>query len=95
MFEEDLGEKKESPPPKKTKQNKRLKELFLKLTEQDKMCKFSRKASFSSYVQQYNRKQLNQLILCPYDARRLAGGENEVEGTRNAEILNGRSHGRR
>ena len=32
-------------------------------------------ASFSSYVQQYNRKQLNQLILCPFDARRLAGGQ--------------------
>ena len=43
--------------------------------EQDKTCKFSRKASFSSYVQQYNRKQLNQIILCPFDARRLAGGK--------------------
>ena len=48
--------------------------------KQDKMCKFSRKASesFSSYVQQYNRKQLNQLILCPFDARRLAGGKGLV-----------------
>ena len=25
-------------------------------------------------LQQYNRKQLNQLILCQFDARRLAGG---------------------
>ena len=39
------------------------------------MCKFFRKASFSSYVQQYNWKQLNQLILCPFDAKRLAGGK--------------------
>ena len=39
------------------------------------MCKFSRKASFSSYLQQYNRKQLKQLILCPFGARKLAGGK--------------------
>ena len=40
-----------------------------------KQDEFSRKASFSSNVQQYNRKQLNQIILCPFDARRLAGGK--------------------
>ena len=39
-------------------------------TTQDKTCKISRKFSFSIYVQQYNRKQLNQLILCPFDAMR-------------------------
>ena len=43
--------------------------------KQDKTCKFSRKASFLSYVQQYNRKQLHQLILCPFDARKLVGGK--------------------
>ena len=36
--------------------------------KQDKMCKFPRKSSSSSYVQQYNRKQLNQLTLCQFDA---------------------------
>ena len=30
---------------------------------------------FSSYVQQYNSKQLIQFILCQSDARRLAGGK--------------------
>ena len=36
--------------------------------KQDKTCKFSRKTSFSSYIQQCNRKQLNQLILCLFGA---------------------------
>ncbi|WP_419639058.1 hypothetical protein, partial [Thiolapillus sp.] len=35
--------------------------------------------SFSSYVQQYNRKQLNQLIFCPFDARKLAGGKSLIK----------------
>ena len=52
----------------RSKTHKRLKRTLFKETKQDKTCKFSRKTSFSSYVQQYNRKQLNQLILCPFDA---------------------------
>ena len=43
--------------------------------KQDKTCKFLKKSSFSSYIQQYNRKQLNQLILCQFDARRLVIGK--------------------
>ena len=52
-----------------------IKRTLFNQTEQDKTCKFLRKASFSSYVQQYNRKQLNQLIFCPFDARKLVGGK--------------------
>ena len=51
-----------------------IKRTLFYQTKQDKTCKFSRKSSFSSYVQQYNRKRLNQLILCQFDVRRLAGG---------------------
>ena len=53
--------------------------------KQDKFCKFSKKASISSYVQQYNRKQLNQLILCLFDARRLAGGKGHKTAWREKE----------
>ena len=52
-----------------------IKRTLFNQTKQDKTCKFSRKASFSSYLQQYNRKQLNQLILCPFDVRRLVGAK--------------------
>ena len=55
-----------------------IKTTLFNETKQDKTCKFSRKASFSSYVQQYYRKQLNQLILGPFDARRLAGGKGKL-----------------
>ena len=59
------------------KHTKGWKEHFLNQTihniKHKKTCKVSRKSSFSSYVQQYNRKNLNQRILCPFDARRLAG----------------------
>ena len=49
---------------KKNIQNtQEIERTIFNCTKQDKTCKFSRKASFSSYVQQYNRKQLNQLIL--------------------------------
>ena len=59
----------------KVKQNENTQEIKRTLfnqTKQNKTCKFSRKASFSSYVQQYNRKHLNKLIWCPFDVRRLA-----------------------
>ena len=50
--------------------------LFDKL-KQDKTCKFLRKSSFSSYIQQKN-KQLIQLILCWLDV----GGWWKEKGTR-------------
>ena len=53
--------------------------------KQDKMCKFSRKSSFSSYVEQKN-KQLIQLILCQLDTRRLVeekGQKNQGQPLRN------------
>ena len=53
---------------KRSKTHKRLKERFLFWTKREKKCKFSRKSSFSSYVQHKN-KQLIQLILCQLDAR--------------------------
>ena len=45
-----------------TENTQEIKRTLFNQTKQNKTCKFSRKASFSSYVQQYNRKQLNQLV---------------------------------
>ena len=54
-----------------------VKRTLFNWTKQDKMCKFLRESSFSSYVQHKNRKnkQLIQLILCQLDAWRLVEGK--------------------
>ena len=46
---------------KRSKTHKRVKNAF-NWTKQDKTCKFSRKSSFSSYVQHKNRRRQTQLI---------------------------------
>ena len=51
---------------------KEIKRTIFNRTKQDKTCKFSRKSSFSSYVQHKKKTQLIQLILCQLDVRRLA-----------------------
>ena len=51
----------------KIQNTQEIKRTLFNQTKQDKTCKFSRKSSVSSYVQQYNREQLNQLILCHFD----------------------------
>ena len=58
-----------------TETHKRLKESFLIRRNRTRCTNFRGSPHFQSYVQQYNRKQLNQLILCQFDARRLAGGK--------------------
>ena len=52
-----------------------IKSTLFNQTKQYKTCNFLRKSSFSSYVQQYDRKRLNQLILCQFDVRRLSEGK--------------------
>ena len=56
--------------------------------KQDKTCKFLRKSSFSSYLQQYNRKQLNQLIL----SQLMLGGWREEKGMRLPEMKKKRAN---
>ena len=53
---------------KKIPNTQEIKRTLFNWTKQDETCKFSRKSSFSSYVQ-YNRKLLNQLIMCQFHAR--------------------------
>ena len=53
--------------------------------EEDRMCKFLRKSSFSTNVQQYKKTQLNQLISCQFDARRVAGGKGHETAWREKE----------
>ena len=61
----------------KIQNTQEIKRTLVDWTKQDKTCTFSRKSSFSSYVQQQKQKnkQLIQLILCQLDARRLAEGK--------------------
>ena len=62
------------------KNKQEIKRTLFNWTKQDKTCKFSRKSSFSSYVQHKNRrkkKRLIQLILCQLD---VAGWQKE-QGT--------------
>ena len=62
----------------RSKTHEILKITLFNWTKQDKTCKFSRKSSFSSYVQHKNRrkqqqqKTINWLNLCQLDVRRLA-----------------------
>ena len=70
---------------KKIQNTQEIKTTLFNYTKQDKSCKFSRNSSFSSYVQQYNRKPLNQLVLCQFDARRLAGGKGHETAWRDKE----------
>ena len=58
---------------KRSKTHKALKERFSIRRNRTKRAHLSRQSSFSSYVQQYDRKQLNQLILCQFDAREAGG----------------------
>ena len=44
----------------KIQNTQEIKRTLFNQTKRDKTCTFLRKCSFSSYVQQYNRKQLNQ-----------------------------------
>ena len=53
-----------------------IKGTLFNWTKQDKTCKFLRKSSFASYVQQKNR-QLIQLMLCQLDV----GGWQKDKGT--------------
>ena len=57
---------------KESKTHKRLQERFLIQRNRTKRANFRGKPLFRAT---YNRKQLNQLISCPFDARKLAGGE--------------------
>ena len=63
---------------KRSKTNKRLKKTLFNWTKKDKACKFSKKSSFSSYIQHKN-KQLIQLILSQLDAQRLVEGKGHDE----------------
>ena len=58
----------------RSKTRKRLKERFLIRRNRTKRANFRGNPLFSSYAR-YNRKQLNQLIFCPLDARKLAEGK--------------------
>ena len=62
---------------KRSQTHKRLKERLFYWTKQAKTCSFSRKSSFSSYVQHKN-KLLIQLISCQLDV----GGWRKEKGTR-------------
>ena len=64
----------------KIQNTQEIKGTLFHQTKQDKTGKFSRKSSFSSYVRQYNRKQLNQLILCQFDAGGLTGRKGHLFG---------------
>ena len=71
-----------------SKTHKRLKRPLFNSTKQGKTCKFSRKSSFSSYLQNKTKTEtkqkphthththkINWLCLCQLDAGRLAGGK--------------------
>ena len=53
----------------------RLKRTLFNWAKQDKTCTFSRKSSFSNYIQQKNRKANNTLRLYQLDAGRLTEGK--------------------
>ena len=58
---------------KRSKTHKKLK-MHFNWTKQDKTCKFSRKSSFSGYVQHKN-KRIIQLILGQLLGQRVAEGK--------------------
>ena len=63
----------------------KIKRTLFNWTKQDEMRKFSRKSSFSSYIQHKNKtkKQLIQLILCQFDV----GGWWKEKGTRLTDVI--------
>ena len=61
---------------KKNRNTQEVKRTLFNWTKQDKTCKFSRKSSFSSYVQHKNRqKKKSSIYLVSVGCGRLAEGK--------------------